>query len=208
MHNDGVRASSRLVLVWTSISLVAVAVAWAALSSAIQPPSEPPEVAALDPGMLSPKSPAKISPTVKSLPSPTASKATRPVTRARRAADGNGANASPPPSKRPTPRPTVVTSTPVIEAGKDSPDLPGRQNVPMEIVREVHATGGDATLGFSDGQVYLLSYEANPGFAPQNRETADGSVLMTFISAQHISTVRGYVDRTGTYHASIVEESR
>ena len=50
------RASSRLVLGWTSVSLVAVAMGWAALDSVIDTETlEPAEVAALDPAVLSPR---------------------------------------------------------------------------------------------------------------------------------------------------------
>ena len=211
MHNGGVRASSRLVLVWTSISLVVVAVAWAALGSAIQTGSpDPTEVAALDPSMLrpAPTPTAKATTTPKALPSPTPSKAAQAVNRADRGAQGRQATTPPPSRRTPTPRPSASTSSPIEEPAGSYPQVPNRQDTPMEVVRELNSIGGIATVGFADGLVYLLEYHESKGYAPELTQAAT-SVVMRFTSQHHVSTIRAYVDSAaGTYHATIVEEDR
>jgi hypothetical protein len=209
MHNGGVRASSRLVLVWTSISLVAVAVAWAALSSAIETsPPEPGEVAALDPSILIPKpSPKPITPAT-ALPRPTASKAAQAVTRAGRGT----AQRTTTPSPTPTPRILRAAPAPSPYPAGDTvslpPELPDRQNSPMDIVRDFHSAGGDATVRFSDGHVYLVSYQPAAGYDTAKQPGTELAIAVSFVSPQHTSTISAYVDADGTYHAKIIEEDR
>lgn len=208
MHNGWMRASSRLVLGWSSISLVAVAIGWAALDSVIETETpEPTEVAALDPSVLSPSpSPPPATPAV--LPTsvaPSPSKAARVVQPATRPA--------PPPSRpstpaSPIPRPSPSTSPaqgdPETDS-RDSPEPPNDQPTD-EVVRTVKTEGGTATIGFTDSQVYLVDYTSAPGYMAQGERRDAESIVVRFIGVRHASTIHAYVDGEGTFRVNVVEE--
>jgi hypothetical protein len=207
MHNGGVRASSRLVLVWTSISLVAVAVAWAALRSAIDTsPQDPAEVAALDPSILIAKPTFKPSAPPAVLPRPTASKAAQHVTRAGRGTAQRVTTPSPTPKPRTLRAGPAPTPNPAGDTASLPPELPSRQNSPMDIVRDFHAVGGDVTIGFSAGHVYLIKYQPTAGYETVKQPSTELAIGVSFVSPKHVSTISAYVEDDGTYHAKVVEE--
>lgn len=195
-------------LVWTSISLVAVAVGWAALGSAIGTGSpEPVEVAALDPSVLRP-SPPQASSTPTALPGPaTASPkaGTKVVTRAGRRTQ---------PTSTPTSRPTATPSA--SPSGLPSPTpsegergdgrRSGPHDSPEEVVRDVDTEGGTATIGFSNDEVYLLDHEPAPGHDTQGDRRADDYIVVRFLAPGHSSTIHAYVDGEGAMRIKIIEE--
>jgi hypothetical protein len=204
-----VRATSRLVLVWTSISLVAVAVGWAALGSAIGTGSpEPVEVAALDPSVLAP-SPPQVSSAPTALPSsvmPSPRAGDAVVTR-------TGRRTKPKPTRTPSSTPTPPaspSSTPSPAASEPSPDAPHRHDPrdrpPDEVVREVDTECGSATIGYSGDRVYLLDYEPAPGHATQGDRRADDYIVVRFLSRTRSSTIHAFVDGEGALRTEVFEE--
>jgi len=210
MHNGVVRASSRLVLVWTSISLVAVAVGWAGLSSAIDTgTTEPAEVAALDPSILAPKQAGKSPPRAPAgLPdassSPSRAAQQRPSGQPRRTGPASPTVPSQP--KRGPVRPTPTVG-PTSSTGVDEITAPpAERTLEYDVVRDVSTAGGTARIGFSDGRVYLLAYDPRPGFETQGVRTTDESIELRFAAARHVSTLHAYVDSARSYRVSVVEE--
>jgi hypothetical protein len=212
MHNGVVRASSRLVLVWTSISLAAVAVGWAGLSSAIDTgTTEPAEVAALDPSILAPKQAVKAPPrapaglpTATSSPSKAAQQVSRPGAQPRRTGPASPTVPSQPRRNPARPTPTVG---PTGSTGEDEITAPpAAPTLEYDVVRDVSTAGGTARIGFSDGRVYLLAYDPRPGFETQDVRTSDDSIELRFAAARHVSTLHAYVDSARSYRVSVVEE--
>lgn len=205
MHNGIVRASSRLVLVWTSVSLTAVAVGWAALSSAVSPGGGgQTEVAALDPSILSPSVTPKPSASPTALPSsvpPSPGKAARTVPekyQQPRAAVTTG------PPTRPVTRPNLSPSTPPPAVG-DTRGQPERADAP-DYVRHVNCQGGLADIAFTGTQVYLADYTPSAGFTVDGKRESPSSIVVRFVGPRHVSTVHAYVDGDGAYHVDIQEE--
>jgi hypothetical protein len=202
------RASSRLVLGWTSISLVAVAIGWAALDSVIDTETlEPTEVAALDPAVLSP-SPTAPPATPAASPSsvaPSPSKAAPVVQRATRSASPSPRPSMPAsPIPRPSPSTSPVPGDPEND-GRHGPEPPTDQS-PDDVVRTVKTEGGTATIGFSGDQVYLLDYTTVPGYMAQGERVDAESIVVRFIGMRHTSTIHAYVDGEGTFHVKVIEE--
>ncbi len=206
-HNGVVRATSRLVLVWTSISLVAVAVGWAALDSAIGTGNpEPAEVAALDPSVLAPSPPAPSATTGKPLPDPKAS-----PSKAARAVTSTGRRSRPRSTPDPTKSPVFPTMPPTPSASpsfeQDEPTSePNNRAGPGEIVREVDTDGGSATIRFSEVSVHLLDYEVMPGYTVSGTREAEDYIIVRFLSSYRASTIHAYVDGDGTFRVKIIEE--
>jgi hypothetical protein len=209
MHNGWMRASSRLVLGWTSISLVAVAIGWAALDSVIETETqEPVDVAALDPAVLSPSPPAQgPSHTPAALPrtvAPSPTKTKRVVQPANRRAPRRTPLPTP---ASPLPRPSSSPSPEPGEPGGEGrgPSPPSNQS-PDEVVRTVKTEGGTATVAYFGSQVYLVDYTTAPGFVAQGERMDAESITVRFIGILHSSTVHAYVDGEGTFRVKVYEE--
>jgi hypothetical protein len=204
-----VRASSRLVLVWTSISLVAVAVGWSALDSAIGTGSpEQAEVAALDPSVLAPSPRFSASSTPTALPARlTASPSKAAVKRADRRTPPR---TTPEPDRSASPRPAgppPASPSPSHRRGDPRSNLPPGQDQPDEAVRDVATEGGSATVGYSDDQVYLLDYAPRPGFQVQGSRLAHDYIVVRFLARSHASTIYAFVDSAGAFRVKVVEEN-
>jgi len=203
-----VRATSRLVIVWTSISLVAVAVGWAALNSAIDTDSpEQVEVAALDPSVLSPTPSAGSRNALPAPATPHPSKAANRVVRAGR--DTQPRKSDPSPRRTPTsrPAPAPVSPSPKQPDPHRYDEQPPPERVPPgETVREVNTQGGTAAIGYSDGGVYLVDSVPEPGYVVQGDRQAADSIVVRFLTFDHASTIYAFVDGAGVFNIKVVEE--
>jgi hypothetical protein len=222
MHNGGMHATSRLVIVWTSVSLMTVGAAWLALDSALDTATTGSDrVSAFDPSVLGPTAiggPAgRSSKRASAVPSAVPAPAPDPVVVTRStgttwqsrprdndsppAPAGTASPRPPPPSPTPTkPRPTL-TASPVKPTR--SPEVDPQ---PDEVVRSVRTDGGRATLGCAKGVVSLRDHVAEVGYDMLAFRKAADAMVVRFVGEGHTSTIYAYLDENRVFRITVQEE--
>jgi hypothetical protein len=203
LHNGQMRATLRLVSVWTSVTLVAVGGAWCGLRAAVDTAmDDAPELSAFDPSALTRKpssnqpfrSRDNDGPATAPAP-PKANKPASPVT--------NPSTTSPTP--RPTPSKTnrtpSTTPPPTPLATPTAPLSP-----PDEVTRLVRIDGGTVTFHCTDGWIRVVSYTAEAGYAAQGYRDSDDSIVFKLVSGLHLSVAHASPDKANCLRVSVREE--
>jgi hypothetical protein len=195
-----VRATSRLVLVWTGVTLVSVGVAWLGLLAALGPATTTPaSVSAFDPEKL------KVTPTLKppTTSPPASPKPTRPAKpkppKSKPGGGGQPGGKTPSRPTSPSPAPTTGSPSPTGSAP------PGDGGEPGTEVRSVQTDGGSATVAVTDGRVTLRDYDPEPGFEAQGFRKSADSIVIQFFGDGHVSSVHAFLDESSALRTSVIE---